>query len=54
MKYAIGTIVVLKNGMTIYITDYDEESCKYKGFDTNGNNPKKIIIFDANDVLIKI
>ena len=54
MKYEIGTIVVLTNGTTIYITDYDEESCKYKGFDASENNPKKMITFEAADVLMKI
>lgn len=54
MKYSIGNIVVLKNGETICITNYDEEAQKYKGFNTNDSDPQKEVEFSETSVAMKI
>lgn len=54
MQYEIGTMVVLLDGRTIYITGYDKESDEYKGFNAEENNPQNEITFVASDVNMKI
>ena len=54
MKYATGTIVTLSSGRTVYITGYDENSKKYKGFDTEENNNQYEISFSDSDVIMTI
>ena len=54
MKYSVGNIVVLKSGETIYITNYNEEAQKYKGFNTNDSDPQKEVEFSETSVAMKI
>lgn len=54
MKYEIGTMVVLLDGRTIYITGYDKKSEKYKGFNAEDDNPQNEITFVASEVIMKI
>lgn len=55
MKYEIGNIVVLISGETVYITGYDKESKKYKGFlaETAANTQNEVC-FSESDVLMKL
>lgn len=55
MKYEIRNIVVLISGETVYITGYDKESKKYKGFlaETAANTQNEVC-FSESDVLMKI
>lgn len=54
MKYQIGTMVYLNNGKTVYITDFNKDTNKYRGFDAEENNPQKIIEFSESQVLMKV
>ena len=54
MKYDIGSIVVLTSGRTVYITNYNENSKKYSGFDVNDTDGKAEVRFSETSVLMKI
>lgn len=55
MKYEIGNIVVLISGETVYITSYDKENKKYKGFLVEtAANAQNEVRFSESDVLMKI
>lgn len=51
MKYDIGVLVVLLSGETIYITDYDENLKKYKGFEVDNDREKEIVFSESKVVM---
>ena len=53
MKYAIGTTVILNNEKSVYITEYDKETKKYKGFDAESEGSEEIVFLEQ-DVLMKV
>ena len=54
MKYNIGNIIVLVTGETIYITDYDKETKKYKGFNTEDLNSQEEMEFSEASIIMKL
>lgn len=54
MKYVIGSIVVLKNGNTVYITSYNEKTKEYSGFDAADAEAKEEIAFFETDVMLTV
>lgn len=54
MKYDIGNIVVLESEETIYITNYDKETKKYKGFHVDDPNPQEEIKFSEANIIMQL
>lgn len=54
MKYEIGRIVVLINEKTVYITNYDNKTKRYKGFDVDNSNSQDEIVFSENEVVMTV
>ncbi len=54
MKYEIGTIVILMSEKTVYITEYNEKTRKYTGFDVDDENSKDDIEFFEDEVMLKV
>lgn len=54
MNYRIGSIVLLQNGKSVYITEFNSESNKYSGVNVDVNNPQEVIRFEADEVAMEI